>query len=69
MFGSSRKNRLLLVGDIVFPMESPVPRRRAPGRAEPGDDVLKELRCDWECEMEDLRPTVPTAELLSFDTP
>lgn len=43
VLGSSRKNREFPVGDIGLATESPVPRRRGPGRAELGEGELKEL--------------------------
>lgn len=64
VFGSSRKKRVPLVGDIGFPVESWVSRRRAGGRAELGDEALKVLAC----EIEDLRPvTGPAFSLEALD--
>lgn len=47
--GSSRKKRLLLVGESGFPpgTDSPVSLRRGPGRPEPGDAPWNELRWLW----------------------
>jgi hypothetical protein len=68
VFGSSRKNRELLVGDMGLPIESPVSRRLVPCLPELGDDaLLKELRWPCDCEIEVLRPAGPPLALLSFD--
>lgn len=63
VFVSSRGKRWLLDGgDIVLPVESPVPRRLA--LAEVGDE---ELKCDWACGTEPLRAAGPPTAALSLE--